>query len=62
MQAHNHAELIKKWANGEEVQRFQDGAWIDDYFPSWMNDDLFRLKISNDSGVTNTTDKKNREA
>jgi hypothetical protein len=62
MQAHNHAELIKKWANGEEVQRFQDGVWVDDYFPSWMNDDLFRLKILNTSEVTCESDKKNREA
>ena len=62
MQTHNHAELIKKWANGADVQRFQDGVWVDDYFPSWMNDDLFRLKILNTSEVTITSDKKNREA
>ncbi len=62
MQTHNHAELIKKWAIGAEVQRFQDGIWVDDYFPSWMNEDLFRLKILNASEVTSTSDKKNREA
>lgn len=58
MQPHNHAELIKKWANGSEVQRWQDGEWVDDYFPSWMNDDLFRLKNSNNNDVDIETGEK----
>ena len=44
MQSHKHAELIKKWAAGFEVERLQNGEWIDDFFPSWMDTDLFRLK------------------
>ena len=46
MQAHNHAELIKLWATGSDVQRYQDGVWVDDYFPSWLNEDAYRLKTS----------------
>ena len=46
MQSHKHAELIKKWAAGFEVERLQNGEWIDDFFPSWMDTDLFRLKES----------------
>ena len=46
MQAHNHAELIKLWATGSDVQRYQDGVWVDDYFPSWLNEAVYRLKTS----------------
>ena len=46
MQSHKHAELIKKWAAGFEVERLQNGEWIEDFFPSWMDTDLFRLKES----------------
>lgn len=44
MQPHNHAELIKLWATGSDVQRYQDDVWIDDYFPTWLNEDVYRLK------------------
>ena len=37
MQSHKHAELIKKWAAGFEVERLQNGEWIDDFFrPGWI--------------------------
>ena len=46
MQPHNHAEPIKLWATGSDVQRYQNGVWVDDYFPSWLNEDVYRLKTS----------------
>ena len=62
MQPHNHAELIKLWATGSNVQRFQDGVWVDDYFPSWLNEDVYRLKTSSLEESSNHTAEKFQEA
>ncbi len=62
MQAHNHAELIKLWATGSDVQRYQDGVWVDDYFPSWLNDDLYRLKATSPAESSNHAIEKIQEA
>lgn len=47
MKQHKHAELIKKWADGAEIQVF-DGFfnhdWVDCYNPSWDDDLEYRIK------------------
>jgi hypothetical protein len=62
MQPHNHTELIKLWAAGSDVQRYQDEVWVDDYFPSWLNDDLYRLKAISPAESSNHAVQKNQEA
>ncbi len=50
-QPHKHAELIKAWADGAEIQRycaetqryFPDG-WIDDPDPEWDPHTVYRRK------------------
>ena len=41
---HKHAELIKAWADGAEIQ-YQDfdGSWKDDY-PNWVEGTEYRIK------------------
>ena len=43
---HVHAELIKAWADGAEIQmKAYDGSWIDDDDPCWSSWDFeFRIK------------------
>ena len=42
---HVHAELIKAWADGEEIEYFnRQGLWVDCQFPSWYNDYKYRIK------------------
>jgi len=33
---HKHAELIKKWADGAEIERNVYGKWVSDPSPEWM--------------------------
>ena len=48
MKPHKHAELIKAWANGAEIQyKSGDGEWYDfteGLAPSWFEEDLYRIK------------------
>ena len=39
-----HAELIKKWADGAEIQGFHQGFWIDTQFPVWSERGEYRVK------------------
>jgi len=40
-----HAELIKAWADGAEIQaRMQTGEWFDCPVPSWIPNDEYRIK------------------
>jgi len=42
---HKHAELIKKWADGAEIQwRNINAEWEDDKFPDWNLDIQYRIK------------------
>lgn len=41
---HKHAELIKAWADGAEIQAQICGEWCDDYSPRWNLDGKYRLK------------------
>jgi len=42
---HKHAELIKKWADGAQIQRKQGEFWFDSYSPTWDNEFEYRIKL-----------------
>lgn len=46
MKPHKHAEFIKQWADGAEIQFYSSGgSWVDDPDPSWNCEKMiFRLK------------------
>lgn len=48
MTKHIHAELIKKWADGAEIQLFEEQAghpyWVTVTDPQWSKDKLYRVK------------------
>jgi hypothetical protein len=43
---HKHAELIKAWADGAEIQVFlsSENVWIDDNHPDWYFNSQYRIK------------------
>jgi len=44
---HKHAELIKAWADGAEIERWinQDYEWKNDsLYPTWDERDIYRIK------------------
>ena len=41
---HKHAELIKAWADGAEIECFSEGDWYQTSFPSWYEDREYRIK------------------
>lgn len=44
---HKHAELIKAWADGAEIQIktvYYDRVWLDDLNPSWGEHNEYRIK------------------
>ena len=44
MKPHKHAELIKAWADGAEIQlKGRNGEWID-IFPDWSEECEYRIK------------------
>ena len=44
MKPHKHAELIKAWADGAEIQlKGRNGEWID-IFPDWQEKCEYRIK------------------
>jgi hypothetical protein len=46
MKPHKHAELIKAWAEGAEIQIYRPrwDDWKDDLMPSWEFDFEYRIK------------------
>ena len=52
MTPRKHAELIKAWADGAEIERrvwahisiVADWYWIDDQNPTWADDEVYRRK------------------
>ena len=46
MKPHVHAELIKAWADGAEIQHFAPmvGCWVESKPPTWADDALYRIK------------------
>lgn len=43
---HKHAELIKAWADGAEIERYStiDNEWVHAQIPYWKEDYGFRIK------------------
>ena len=41
---HKHAELIKAWADGAEIEVYLDDEWRYTTSPSWANDHKYRIK------------------
>ena len=50
MTPRKHAELIKAWADGAEIQCYhyhtglQMWVWLDDPNPTWADDEIYRRK------------------
>jgi len=46
MKPHKHAELIKAWADGAEIERYDHEYkdWLDDEQPIWYEADEYRIK------------------
>lgn len=46
MKPHKHAELIKAWADGAEIEcKFLSGVWRTVDYPDWANpDEEYRIK------------------
>jgi hypothetical protein len=47
MTKHKHADLIKAWADGAEIQVYSGGYWVDTA-PSWNETDQYRIKPEKD--------------
>lgn len=43
MKPHKHAELIKAWADGAEIQYYEIDKWVD-CVPEWDEDYEYRIK------------------
>ena len=43
MKPHKHAELIKAWADGAEIQKKDGKEWVD-CEPWWYEDEKYRIK------------------
>ena len=41
---HKHAELIKAWADGYDIEYFEFDAWWYTTFPTWDLDKKYRIK------------------
>jgi hypothetical protein len=41
---HKHAELIKAWADGAEIQAKSENVWLDCRMPDWWPDTQYRIK------------------
>ena len=42
---HKHADLIKAWADGAEIQcHCEDYGWIDTSYPEWREFNNYRIK------------------
>ena len=41
---HKHAEIIKQWADGAEIEFYTEGKWIKTETPSWRAGSLYRIK------------------
>ena len=41
---HKHAALIKKWADGAEIEYFMFGEWRKVYAPDWSETTVYRIK------------------
>jgi len=44
MGKHIHADLIKAWADGAEIQYINQFDWVDDKVPAWHEHWIYRIK------------------
>lgn len=44
MKPHKHAEVIKAWADGAEIEIRMEEGWYTVYDPIWNSNDTFRIK------------------
>jgi hypothetical protein len=45
MKPHKHAELIKQWADGAEIEyKVHNGGWVALEHPSWDDHNEYRIK------------------
>ena len=45
MKPHKHAELIKAWADGADIEYFDhEEGWINQLHPAWYVDTEYRIK------------------
>jgi hypothetical protein len=44
MKAHKHAEVIKKWADGEVIEKMSLVGWEKVTIPFWNDDTTYRVK------------------
>ena len=44
MKPHKHAELIKAWADGAEIEYESHGIWVDEAYPDWYPEMQYRIK------------------
>jgi hypothetical protein len=44
MKPHKHAELIKAWADGAEIECWDGEEWFEVNHPIWMEHYQFRIK------------------
>ena len=44
MKQHKHAELIKAWADGAEIEYKSSIGWIEETHPDWYEDMEYRIK------------------
>jgi len=59
-QPHKHAELIKAWADGAEIEFFDRycSEWRDSPGPSWGEDNIYRIKLEPKTDVVYETNVK----
>ena len=41
---HKHAELIKAWADGAEIEHLTNDGWENINAPKWLNSATYRIK------------------
>ncbi|UOF77716.1 hypothetical protein [Caudoviricetes sp.] len=51
MRPHKHAEIIKAWADGAEIQAKSDNVWLDCRNPEWFHNAEYRIKPEQRSDI-----------
>ena len=56
MTPHKHRKYINLWADGYPIQRELFGdEWVDDHYPTWDEDNKYRVKPNAKEFVTHLT-------
>lgn len=53
MKPHKHADIIKDWTRGVQIQVKEDGVWVDDdpLYPIWYEHKEYRIKPGMNSRI-----------